>query len=723
MDWKSNFERPVLMQGWQLYQNRQVKQLTRDKDIFKAVVSDPWTGQDQLVQAQVENGNIVFLECTCPYSDNGHLCSHEAAFLFALEDFDSLDEVPQAGKTKPDNRNSRNPYSAHQTVHEFDPYRRPETQKRPSADWQVEDEPESGTPAKRKEEYSSESDYPSSAARSRLKERNQDRQDLYSYLQSLAEKSAGSEPSSTSSRTEKRSVQGVVAEEPIKRSGSGNEADRRPEPEQTAVKQPETVLSHPVKSEESPVQSSENRRQKKTSAYPGTGLADLIMRADEKKLREFVLSQARISPDFRQKLEIELLHQLPDDMMDSLYSKIDSLISLYQNAGGQISQKNADQMIEKLSDLLNSYIRLFAEKEEYSAALSLLSYAAGALMDYPLDLNEKQTETLLALFERLTSRVLERADDETRDEAYSWIELSLQKKNLSAAVKKELISVLNRYFRDEKYSRRIYEILIKVLDAENQAVRNNHFEAAVRDQILQETYGILKRTPSLKEEKAAFEQTYRNNSAVLDLEAEEAVKLGESQLAAELLKQKIYTLPADSMETAVTLRKLAGLYKQNGNKEKAGNVLRHLAASNRHLILDDLLKLQKYCDENEFRAILNSISLSSNPLTLAEAYAKTGMEEELMAMIEQRQDSLLLEQYQELLQERFASRIAGFWLREAENLPEKPDSRDYDHVVHALKMASELPGTEEKVHQTAETLRTKYGRRHGLLHRLDEAGF
>lgn len=90
MDWKDSFNPRTLSAGWRLYQQHGVDQILRDHHIYFAHVGDAW------IEAQIEDGQIVTISCTCPQAQAGMLCPHEAAFLFALEDYPDLSSIPMA---------------------------------------------------------------------------------------------------------------------------------------------------------------------------------------------------------------------------------------------------------------------------------------------------------------------------------------------------------------------------------------------------------------------------------------------------------------------------------------------------------------------------------------------------------------------------------------------------------------------------------------------------
>lgn len=91
MDWKQSFASAALEKGWQLYQENKISGISKNGDVYFGLVQDQ--EETDLIQAQIENGQIITIECSCPDSFKGELCSHEAAFLFKLEDYSDLNEI------------------------------------------------------------------------------------------------------------------------------------------------------------------------------------------------------------------------------------------------------------------------------------------------------------------------------------------------------------------------------------------------------------------------------------------------------------------------------------------------------------------------------------------------------------------------------------------------------------------------------------------------------
>ncbi len=90
MDWKDSFSPDVLAHGWDLFRNHQIGQIYKQDNLYEARFPD-----HNRTQAIVNNGFVESVSCTCPRSQYGQLCEHEAAMLFALEHPASKPETPK----------------------------------------------------------------------------------------------------------------------------------------------------------------------------------------------------------------------------------------------------------------------------------------------------------------------------------------------------------------------------------------------------------------------------------------------------------------------------------------------------------------------------------------------------------------------------------------------------------------------------------------------------
>ncbi len=92
MDWKESFSRPDLRLARAILAAHALRHLGREGNIYFAEVDMP--DGVYYPHAQIENGDIVWAECTCEESQE-KLCAHEAALLLELEQLPDLNDVPE----------------------------------------------------------------------------------------------------------------------------------------------------------------------------------------------------------------------------------------------------------------------------------------------------------------------------------------------------------------------------------------------------------------------------------------------------------------------------------------------------------------------------------------------------------------------------------------------------------------------------------------------------
>ena len=81
--WKNRFDPRILERGWDYYQDGAVSELTRSAAGYSAVVRGT---EDYCVEIEMENGAVGYMDCDCPYAEDGNDCKHMAAVLYAIED-------------------------------------------------------------------------------------------------------------------------------------------------------------------------------------------------------------------------------------------------------------------------------------------------------------------------------------------------------------------------------------------------------------------------------------------------------------------------------------------------------------------------------------------------------------------------------------------------------------------------------------------------------------
>ncbi len=83
VNFEDHFSKRVLLNGKELYDNFLVDDISVDKDIYSAIVSD---SDDHDVYVVIHNGKYISGECDCLYASSGQDCEHMAALLYAIND-------------------------------------------------------------------------------------------------------------------------------------------------------------------------------------------------------------------------------------------------------------------------------------------------------------------------------------------------------------------------------------------------------------------------------------------------------------------------------------------------------------------------------------------------------------------------------------------------------------------------------------------------------------
>lgn len=80
-NWKNLFDDIILMRGYDYYLDDAVDDIKEIDDGFEAIVHGSY---DYTVTIGVDDGDVTYMECDCPYAEGGENCKHEAALLYEL---------------------------------------------------------------------------------------------------------------------------------------------------------------------------------------------------------------------------------------------------------------------------------------------------------------------------------------------------------------------------------------------------------------------------------------------------------------------------------------------------------------------------------------------------------------------------------------------------------------------------------------------------------------
>ena len=87
-DWTNLFYDRILSRGWNYFHDGSVRDLCLIGNTLHAQVIG---SEEYEVSIQTRDGSIGYMECTCPFAENGENCKHMAAVLYAAE---AADEIP-----------------------------------------------------------------------------------------------------------------------------------------------------------------------------------------------------------------------------------------------------------------------------------------------------------------------------------------------------------------------------------------------------------------------------------------------------------------------------------------------------------------------------------------------------------------------------------------------------------------------------------------------------
>ena len=83
MDWKRKFSKSILERGNYYFKQKHVHVLACTNSIYNAIVMGTSIYH---VEIEIENGEAVYMSCSCPHSEKGYYCKHMAAVMYAIED-------------------------------------------------------------------------------------------------------------------------------------------------------------------------------------------------------------------------------------------------------------------------------------------------------------------------------------------------------------------------------------------------------------------------------------------------------------------------------------------------------------------------------------------------------------------------------------------------------------------------------------------------------------
>lgn len=95
MNWKKLFDKQILERGYDYYRSGSVELTSVTDEYVEAFVSGT---EEYETKVYFNNGEVLDMDCDCPYADGGNYCKHMAAVLYAHDNGDTVHEATRPDK-------------------------------------------------------------------------------------------------------------------------------------------------------------------------------------------------------------------------------------------------------------------------------------------------------------------------------------------------------------------------------------------------------------------------------------------------------------------------------------------------------------------------------------------------------------------------------------------------------------------------------------------------
>ncbi len=721
MDWKQSFNPTVLKEGYTLYLNQCCGPIQVHGPFYQGMIVDPSKSHSYLVQSKLENHEVEFIHCSCPLGQGENLCPHEAAFLFALEKQLPLFESTPSAQKKPfasfgsgdswasfwnkdSNFSSIPPKSSHPLKQEqrenFSNFLSPQERKEARSAMNHLLKEESMTnhswPSFFKEkENQTQEVFPPISKNSSVNLSSQELEDFYQGLAHLTGKTYP-DPKQVSSFSH-------FGKEPSKSLSSlKNREEKKDSSLESRDKEKDKVLDS-VASGRFEQESNDFERSK-----PKMGLQGLIASLSRNELETFVLKEALNHLDFRLRLELQLLQEVPEDLLDMYCSWLDKVV--YE------AKRDSQETFKRIHPYFKEKVELLLEHQHFAMAFSFISYAISIFQQAHLVLDQEMATDLLSWL----SIILSQAKSSLESEIFAWLEIEFEKNSLDSQWHQILFTLLGSFFVQDQYkTSKVERLKADFLVYEAQPTKEAHQNL---EKVIESLESLYEHNPDLSQKDLAFKERLESQPYFWYLQMDKAYTNKNYQRARMICQRLIRMYPRDSFLQAQYIRHLISLWSLEGKEEQALQTLIDFISHSSHVQPDDLIKLSQKVDEETYMGALVTLKNKVSPFILAEAYFEKNKEEELMAWIEESHDLLLAIQYEKFLKEKYASRLAALWKEEALQKANTKNVANYKEVAWALEKIAVLPGQHQVAQDLAKSIHETYPNKHALFHRLQETG-
>ncbi len=735
MDWKQSFNPAILKEGYSLYIHQCCGPIQTRGDFYEGFIADPAKSSHYFVRAELKDNEITSIRCSCSLGKSENLCLHEAAFLFDLEKRLSDSSLSQVVSSNEPSFNSWLEENAFPTTSKslFSSYI--PSQKSPLKtnvlSSQEVNELEQAIQYLRGKVSSPHEPYfkPSSLAENPLTSLSQNKEKKIFQSERKSQDDSNRCGLSSSQETAKENFPLGISSQDLEELKEGiahlTHSSTTPrnahsffqsipshnaqpqEKRSTSVAAPSTSLKNLQKQ-----QAHSERKEDHTSSKSKMGLQGLIASLSRKELENLVLKEALSHLDFRLRLELELLKDIPDDLLTLYCAWLDEVI--YETK--QNSKENLSLLADPTYGYLKEKVELLLNHHQIEMAFSLISYAISTFEQAHFVLNQEIERKLVSWL----STILDQANSSLEGEIFAWLEIKLETPPQDFQLHQALLTILSTFFNQEQYLVSKFERLkAEFLIHE---VKSTKEDKQTLERIIESLDALCEPNPDLCENDPSFKVRLESKPYFWKLQMDKAYEKQNYQSARMVCQRLIRLYPKNSFLQAQQIRHLISLLSLEGKEDQAIQTLIDFITQNPHIQPEDLILLSQKVDEETYLGALVSLKTKVAPFILAEAYFEKGRKEELMRCIEENQDLLLAQQYEKALKDEYASRLAALWKEEAFQKANTKNPANYQEVALALRKIAVLPGQYQFAKDLAKSIHESHPHKSALFHRLQETG-
>ena len=432
-------------------------------------------------------------------------------------------------------------------------------------------------------------------------------------------------------------------------------------------------------------------------------ISEIVNSADDQYVRDFLATILKENELLRQRFMMMLPDQRKHSVKD-YKAFVDAIICSHSNHSGYVEYRDAEAMIDELSDIVNDLDLLI----EDGSALDAFEISLYILQE--TQMTDPEHEDAYLLYDHLAEYWYKIAENATAEEKDIIFDRLFDEKKHSLYPDEYIRPFLFHAFREPRYLPKLFE----TLDSEIALVKHDRYK-----------YGntVLHKLDLMSETGTDFTiidktcREYWDSDAARRWLAEQYEQCGQIQDAIQVYEESIQ-LDREYRGLVKQYREnLLRLYQQIGNDEKYMEYLWLLVTDgNREYYRE--LKSQYTDDEwqNEREKVFQSYS----SLALADLYCEEKLYDRLWELLKDNNLNMILG-YEDLLLPKYASEILAKYRYSLNRAATRASGRStYQEWVRLLKRMEKIDGGKEMAQQIANEWRVKYRNRRAMMEELSK---